>query len=69
MATDFTKAFREAVPSYQGRVGHWNGSDHGEPEEKKEGEGALASLVSGSESALAGIAQVQQAPHGLTKTL
>lgn len=52
---------------------HGNGSDHGEPEKKKEGsqlptgEGALASLGSGSESALAGVAQVRQAPPGLTK--
>lgn len=73
MATDFTKASREAVPSSPGRVGHGNGSDHGEREEKKEGrqlptgEGALTSLGSGSESALAGVAQVRQAPHGLTK--
>lgn len=73
MATDFTKVSREAVPSSPGRVGHGNGSDHGEPEEKKEGsqlptgEGALASRGSGSESALAGVAQVRQVPAGLTK--
>lgn len=74
MATDFTKAFRESVPSYPGRVGDGNGSNHGQPRgEMAEvsqlpmGEGALASPGSGSESALAGIAHVRQAPHGLTK--
>lgn len=76
MATDFYKGLWESVPSYPGRVGNRNGSNHGQPQgETTEvsqlpmGEGALASLSSGSESALAGIAQVRQAPHGVTETL
>lgn len=73
MAMGFSKAFRESVPSYPGRAGNRNGSNHGQPRgEPAEvsqlpmGGGAPASLSSGSESALAGIAQVRQAPHGVT---
>lgn len=72
--SDFSKAFRESVPSYPGQAGNRNGSNHGQPRgEPAEvsqlpvGGGAPASLSSGSESALAGIAQVRQAPQGVTK--